>query len=235
MNKVKSISKKLLYILATVVFLAWIAKWAWINSGSNRWELEIDKGGVQVYSLKSPGHYMTQFKSVIKGKYTLNQLSAMLLLDNDSLENCKKWIPNCIGDEVIERYSEEKQGDTILWTLDMAPFTNREFLIRSYAQQDPVTKVVAIDVLSATNKIPRNDCCFRIVQIHNRWQFTPLDNGEVEIELIQDAKMDGFFPDFLINLGNAEEAFNMFHDQLAGFADKDKYRNANIGFIQERG
>lgn len=235
MNKVKSIGKKLIYIFAAVIMLNWIIKYWWIGSGSDQWELEIDRNGVQVYSLKSPGYYVTQFKSVVKGDYSVNQLAASLLLDNDSLDNCKDWIPECVGDVVIEAYEPIKQGDSILWTLDAAPgvFDKREFLIRTYASQDPQTGVVSVDIMSATNKADRDPCCFRIVHIHNRWEFKQLDDGQVEISLVQDARMDGFFPDFVVNLVGAEEAYKLFHDKLPVLMNKDKYRNAQFDFIKQ--
>lgn len=234
MNTAKSIGKKLVYILAALIMINWLVKYWWIGSGNNEWQLEIDRNGVQVYSLKSPGYYVTQFKSVMKTDFSQNQLAASLLLDNDSLENCKKWIPECVGDVVIEPYEEAKQGDSILWTLDAAPgvFDKREFLIRTYASQNPETGVVGIDILSATNKADRDPCCLRITTIHNRWEFKKLADGKVEVSLIQDAMMGGFFPDFLINLAGAEEAWKLFHDKVPVLMDNDKYRNARFSFIK---
>ena len=231
MAKANSMGKKILYILACLIILSWVLKYWWISSGSNEWQLEIDKDGVQVYSLKTPGSYMKQFKTIKRTKMSINQLAAGFLLDNHSLENCKKWLPTCIGDEVIEPYSDAKQGDTILWTLEFGPFSNREFLLRNYARQHD-DGIVSVDIMAIANKQPRNDCCFRIVHMHNRWQFKPLDNGEVEIQFLQDAKIGGFFPDFLINFGAADQAYTMFSQQLDGFLDKDKYRQATFDFIK---
>ena len=40
---------------ALVLAILLVAHFAWKYSGSNKWELEINKNGVQVYALKSPG------------------------------------------------------------------------------------------------------------------------------------------------------------------------------------
>lgn len=47
--------------------------------------------------------------------------------------------------------------------------------------------------------------------------------------------MGGFFPDFLINLSNAEETYKLLHDQFPTLVDKDLYRNARFPYIAEGG
>src|SRR5690606_24033915 len=134
---------------------------------------------------------------------------------------------------VIDRFAPQKQGDTILWTLETLPplFTNREYLIKSHVEQDPQSKAVSIDIVAASNKAPLSDCCMRIRHIHNRWQVTPLESGGgVQIELIQDFSMGGFFPSFLINLAGADETYKLLHDQLPELIDKQRYREARFDF-----
>jgi len=235
MNSVKKYGKRSLYIFAILILLVGSLKWLWMMSGSGEWVLKKDEGGVQVYSLKSPGHNITQFKSVMESDMTVTQVAASLLLENHSLENCKKWIPTCVGDVVVEPYSENSQGDSILWTLELLPpvFKNREFLIRTQAAQDPDTKVVSVDITAASGKLPRNDCCLRVTQAHNRWTLTPLDSGKIRIELIQDTSMGGFFPDFLINLAGADEAHKLFKDLLPGIIGQEQYRTAELSYVDE--
>ncbi|WP_395787563.1 hypothetical protein [Aquimonas sp.] len=234
-NRLKKWGKRLLLGTAVLVLVGAGTNSAWTLSGSNTWELEIDRDGIQVYSFKAPGTFNKQFKGVARGDYTRSQIAASLLLDNDSLENCKEWIPVCVDLTVLEPYSEEAQGDSVLWTLELLPpvFKNREYVIKSHAAQDPETGIVTIDVMAGGAKVPLNDCCIRITHIHNRWQLTPVENGQLEIVLVQDFSMGGFFPDFLVNLGGAEETFKLFSEQLPTLVDKPKYRNARFSFINE--
>ena len=87
--------------------------------------------------------------------------------------------------------------------------------------------------MAAANKIPLHDCCVRITHIHNRWQVLPARDGKVEISLVQDFGMGGFFPDMLLNFGNAEQTWQMFHDKLPGLLNKPKYRAARFDYIDE--
>lgn len=233
--KTKKIGKILLFGTAALIAIVYLANLAWTMSGSDEWKLEVDKDGVQVYSYKAPGSYLKQFKGVTKAKYTQNQLVAGLMLDNDSLENCKAWIPVCTKLSVVEPFTQKGQGDAILWTLELMPgvFSDRQFLIKSNASQDPKTKVVAIDIMASANKRSVDPCCVRIDHIHNRWQITPLGNGEVEIQLIQDNSMGGFFPEFLVNLSTPDATYKLLHEQLPVLLNKEKYKNARFDFIRE--
>ncbi|TXI48899.1 MAG: hypothetical protein E6Q50_09395 [Lysobacter sp.] len=202
-------------------------------SGSNRWELEFERNGVKVYSLKEPGAYNKQFKAVMRGKFTLNQLVAGLIMNSTS-ENCEKNIPQCMDVKVIQPWSDRTMTDTVLWKLEMPPpFSPRESLIRSHIVQDPKTRAVVIDVMAAPNSVPRNPGAIRMTHFQNRWRYTPVGKGEVEIEFFQDIDMGGMFPDFLLNLGGAEETYKFIHDQLPPLLDRDELRRAKFDFIVE--
>lgn len=216
--------------LSVVIFLANIA---WTMSGSGEWKLELDKNGVQVYSLKAPGAYNKQFKGVMRARYSLNHLVAGLI-ENATLENCRNFIPSCIDMKVIEPWSERTMSDTVLWRLALPPpFAPRETLIRSQVSQDPQSKAVVIDIIAAPNSAPRNAGSVRLTHLQNRWRYTPLGKGEVEIEFLQDIDMGGLFPDFLLNLAGAEETYAFLHDQLPGLLDKEHLRRVKYDFIME--
>ena len=235
-RSLKKAGKALLFGAASLIAVAYAAGAAWTLSGSSKWELEIDKDGVQVYSFKAPGSYLKQFKGVTRARYTQSQVVASLMLDNDSLQNCKDWIPVCVDLKVLEPYNDKAQGDSVLWTLELLPplFKNREYVIKSHAAQDPMTQVVSVDIMAAANKVPLHDCCVRIAHIHNRWQVSPVQQGMVEVQLVQDFSMGGFLPDLLLNLGGAEETYKLFHDALPRLVDKERYRAASFDYIVQK-
>lgn len=217
-------------ILVIVIFLGNVF---WTMSGNNEWSLELDKEGVQVYSLKAPGSYIKQYRAVMKTDFTLTQLVAGLI-ENSTQEMCRNSIPGCSDVQVIEPWSTKTMSDTVLWKLDLpSPFSPRETLIRSGVAQDPVTKVVTVDVFAVPNVIPRNKGVVRLTHMQNRWTYTPLPEGGVEIEFLQDIDMGGMFPDFLLNLAGAEEAFKFIHDQLPLLIDRDELRAVQYDFIEE--
>jgi hypothetical protein len=234
----KSVKKTLKLALlgaAGLIAVISIANLAWTMSGSSEWKLETDKDGVQVYSYKAPGSHLKMFKGVKRAQYSLSHIVAGILLDNPSLQNCKDWIPTCKSLTVLEPYITAAQGDSVLWTLELLPplFADREYALKSYVTQDKQTGVVAINMLAAANKVPLHDCCLRITHMHNRWEITPLGHGEVEIQLIQDHSVGGFFPDLLLNLAGADTTWKLFHDLLPVLLNKEKYRTAKFDYIED--
>ncbi len=221
------------YGAAIAIVAIFAANVLWKISGSNTWKLELDKNGVQVYSLKAPGAYNKQYRAVMRGHYTLNQLVAGLI-QNSTLDICKNHIPGCVDVKVIDPWSTRTMTDTVLWKLALpAPFSPRETLIRSQVSQDPKTKVVTVDVMAAPNSAPRNADAVRLTHMQNRWVYKPVGKGEVEIEFLQDIDMGGMFPAFLLNLVGAEETYKFLHDQLPPLLDRDALRAAQYDFIAE--
>ena len=230
---VRKASKVALLSAAGLVAAGFVANLAWTLSGSSQWELEKDQDGVQIYSYKEPGSPVKLFKGVKRAHYTLSHIVAGILLDNPSLQNCKDWIPTCKSLTVLEPYEETAQGDAVLWTLSLLPpvLADREYALKSYVTQDERTGVVAINMLAAANKVPLHDCCVRITHLHNRWEITPLGDGEVQIQLIQDNDVGGFLPDVLLSLAGVSTTYKLFHDMLPVLLDKEKYRTAQFDYI----
>lgn len=221
------------YGAALLVVVIYFTNIAWKVSGSNDWQLEVEKNGVQIYSLKAPGAYNKQFRGVMRGEYTLNQLVAGLI-ENATLDNCKNHIPGCVDIKVIQPWNSKTMSDTVLWKLALpAPFSPRETVLRSQVSQDPQTKAVTVDIIAAPNSTPRNPDAVRLTHIQNRWKYTPVGNGQVEIEFLQDMDMGGMFPDFLLNLAGADETYVFLHDQLPGLLNRDQLRAAKYDFITE--
>ena len=232
--KPKSKLKKFGFYLCVLFSFIWVANILWVYSGDGQWKLERDEDGVQIYSKKHPGNYMVQFKGVMRGEYTLNQMVAGLI-ENSTLDNCKNNIPDCVDLKVIEPWSNTTRSDTVMWTLGLPePFTTREILIQSFVNQDPETKIVTIDVIAAPNKIPRTPGTIRVEYMQNKWRYIPLDNGQVEIEFSQDMSMGGLMPDLLFNLGGADETYKFIHDQLPGLINKPEFKTIKYPFIEEK-
>lgn len=232
-SRLKGVLKFMGYGIAVLLVAIFAANALWTMSGSNDWELEFEQNGVKVYSLKSPGAYTKQYKAVARAKYTLNQLVAGLI-ENSTLDNCRNHIPGCVDLKVIDPWSAKTMSDTVLWKLALpSPISPREMILRSQVSQDPKTKTVTIEIMGAPNSAPRNADSIRLTSLHNRWRYTPVGNGEVEIEFYQDMDMGGLFIDVMVNFGGAEETYNFIHNQLPGLLDREQLRKAKYNFIVE--
>lgn len=232
-SRLHAIARYALYGTAGLVVVILLASVAWKASGSNEWELEFERNGVLVHSLKAPGTFGKQFRATMVADYSLDHLVAGLI-ENSTEENCRKHIPNCIDVRVIKPWSSKVMSDTVLWKLALpGPFKPREVIMRSQVMQNPETEAVTIHLIAAPNAVPYNQDAVRVSHVQNRWTFTPLDNGKVKIEFLQDMSMGGMMPTTLVNLAGAEEVYKFIHDQLPALLDNKRIKQMDYKFIKE--
>lgn len=215
------------------VFAVALIEWLWALSGSGEWDLKIDKDGVLVYALKSPGDRTVKFKSIIDGNYNLSQLTAMHVVD-DNLATCKEWYPNCVDFTRILEFDTVKLYDTDMWEMAFPfPFANRELAIKTIFHQDQETGEVTLDVLGCPNVVPYNPGKVRIERFTNKWKFIPLGKELTRVEVVQNLEMGGLFPYYLMNMMTAGEHLKFYRDELPRYLSKEKYKNAKLSFVKE--
>lgn len=223
-----------LTILPVFITLMLIWDFTATNSGNNQWELVVEKDGVQVFQMDVAGSSTHKFKGVITyDKYSMSNIIAPMI-DPAIADDCTKWVPNCLGYKLLQDWDPQLKTNVQLWTLELfPPFLPREILLQGSIIQDPATKVVTIENTAVPNKVAPNDCCVRLQQVHNVWTFTPMGEGKIKVEFVQDLDMGGMFPDFLLNLGGADEMVKMLAHDNPAMLDKEKYKNTRLDFIQE--
>ncbi|HZR59121.1 MAG TPA: START domain-containing protein [Terriglobales bacterium] len=227
-NWMGKFSKVALVIILVSIAGVSILHLIWKYSGSSQWKLELDKDGVQVYSLKSPGSTLKHYRIVSRIKTTLNRVVANFR--DDSLQNCKDWIPGCASENTIESWNSQGQYSILDYRVNLPfPFSPRELVVKEQFSQDPQSKSVFIDVMAVPDALPEDKCCVRVTHMHNRWRWTPLKNGEVEVEIMED--MDPQLPYVLTNSRAA--GLCKFLSRVPTLLNKEQYQNQKFDFIQE--
>jgi hypothetical protein len=222
------LSKVLRIALAIALSLAamfFIARLIWRFSGSNQWEMVRDGSGVKIYALKAPGSDLNKFKGVVRVRATMARILAWM----QDPDVCKD--AGCYELKIIENVDDHLSYST--FRLDTPPFRTREYVIRSLVYQSPQTKELLFAFSAAPDKIPPNDCCFRVTEMNNLWRFTPQDNGEVQVEYFVNMNPGGFMPDMAINLGVPTFMFDAL-SKLQSFLERDKYKAAKYPFLLEK-
>ena len=224
-------TKRLVRALAMeVLFFAvvlFVSHWVWKFSGSNQWKLVIDRNGAKVYSLKEPGSSLEKFKGIVRVKTTMNRVVSALM--DNSVENCADWIPGCVISKLIVPWNPQDLTFTGFWREDFpSPFRPRELVLRGQFSHLPDTKAINLQFIEMPGLIPRNDCCIRVTHMRNNWLITPLKDGEVEAQLVDD--IDTQVPYVLVNRMGAEGIYEFLED-LPRLFNKDKYANMKWDFI----
>ena len=223
---VRRLVKPVAQVGVALLALYAVASAAWRYSGSNQWEFAEERNGVKVYTLKAPGSDLLQVKGVVRLRTTLGGVVKLL------------YDPVTTSDYGYHEKRTIEQVDDWLgyasFRLDLPfPFQTREFVVRSQIHQDPRTKEVLIAAAAAPDKAPPNDCCFRVTEMNNTWRFTPLENGQLELEYVFNTNMGGFMPAVLINRRRPKFVADAL-SRLQGMLDKKNYQNAKLDFIQEK-
>lgn len=216
-----------------LVFILTSTHSIWKKSGSGEWKLKSDKKGMKLYTLKVPGE--TWLKIKIIGRLNAKLKSILTLMRNpDAAKDVgmfdshyiKGWDPKLDGVDPKLVYYTFKQKL-------FPPFKHREFVVKSEFSQDPVTKEMKFNFVAAPDKLPVNKRYHRVTEMHNKWRYTPLQNGEVEYEFIYDAvDPGGYFPYALANW-LIPSMLPFAFSKMSKILDKEKYRNAEVDYVQE--
>ncbi len=234
--KPKLVTRLLKYFLYSVLSLALLltgASWVWKMSGSNEWKLVMDQDGIQVYSMKVPGSSLLKFKGVAHYDYSLNQLVATMAADENELI-CREYMFGCVSYDRIEPFDTQRLTDLNLWRVQMPlVFKPREFLMKGQIYQDGQTKELFVEFTAVPNRVSYNDCCVRVIQLHNTWRYTPLETGGIRVEHIHDMDMGGFFPAFLKNIAAANGVHSYLLHEIPKMMKIEKFQNAQFDFIDD--
>lgn len=225
-NKFKKVLKYLLFGTSSLIAILFLLNWIWMMSGSNQWKLEREKDGVKVYTLKSPGSRFIKVKAIGRIRSTLAGIVRLAI--EPSCEDV-----GCYDQRLIARIDSLPGYYYYTFRFDLPfPFATREFVILTTFSQNPQSKEIFIDIIATPNKIPPDECCVRVAQMHNTWRFTPLENGEVDVEFVADTDPGGGVPYFLTNLGAPSGSYDILI-RLQEILNKEKYQNAKIDYVQE--
>ncbi|HEY8459993.1 MAG TPA: hypothetical protein VIM99_06405 [Blastocatellia bacterium] len=224
-RRFKKLLKALLAAGVSLVALIFVARLIWRFSGSNQWEFVSERSGVKVYSLKAPGSDLTQVRGVLRVRSTLAGLVKFVLDPSVCPDfGCSGHLID--GDDKLQYVHSYVRYD-YPW-----PFLPRELVMKVQVYQHPLTKEVTVWVAAAPDKVPRDKCCVRVTQMNNTWRYTPLGNGEVEVEYTMNMSEGGFMPDLLLNTWRPEAIFYAL-PKLQEVLNREKYQNAKFDYIKE--
>lgn len=228
-TKTKRKRKILKYILYSALALAAILMLLhliWNRSGSNQWELAIDKDGVKVWTLKTSGSNLVKVKAATRIKSRLGGMVKLL----EDLDSCAE--ADCYDAKVIQSIETlpGRYAAYVRFKFDIPGLKTQDYVLFQEHYQDPVSKKLEINLMAAPSRIPWDECCVRITHLNNSWKITPLRNNELDIEFTQDTDME--MPYFLVNFALTRGTYEILHG-LQDIMNMEKYRNARGGYIQE--
>ena len=223
---VKTVSKFTAYAIGVVIAVVLIAHVSWKYSGSSQWELELEKDDVKIYSRKTPGRALKDFRAVRTVETTVEK--AVAAMASTDIEDCADWIPGCASGKTVEKWNPKERSFVHFYQVNYGdPLSPREFLLKTqFARTE--NNGVKVDFIAVPDRLPRNECCYRIAEMHNTWRYTPIGDRKLQVEL--QVHMDHGLPYFLINKG-APHGLHQLFTALPRLLNKPKFDNPNPQYI----
>lgn len=226
-RKLRRFLRYTFYALLLLAVILMAAHFVWKSSGSGEWELVREEAGVKVWNRKTPGFTQVQVRAETQVR---SSMAGMLTLLED-LDSCVDAY--CYDERRLEQLPSlpGRAATYVRFRFDIPGLKSREYVLFAERYQDPNTRQVDINIMSAPNRLPRDPCCVRVTHLNNTWKLTPRADGMLGIEFMQDTDLGGL-PYFVTNLALTEGTFAIM-EEMQSILDKDTYRNARVEGILE--
>lgn len=191
------------------------------------WVLRKDKDAIRIYTRDIENSTFKSVKVTCTIPGTLSQLTA-LLLDVSAHE---RWVYNTKSSYLVEQVKENQQ---IYYSeIDLPwPLANREVVVVMSIVQDPVSKVLQVNIDNAENNIPVKNGTVRVPASSVMWQVTPLEGNQLSIEYVGQADPGGNVPGWVANPFSTKGPFETFK-RLRELITSPTYAKASFDFIKE--
>jgi hypothetical protein len=199
--------------------------WLTLNAQEN-WKLKIDKEGIKIYSSEIADSKIKALKVVCSLEASLSQLTAVLLNINEQDQwfyHTKSRILKEVSPTELYYYAE----------LDFPfPFSDRDFVEHLSLTQNPVTKVVTMEVQNLPDYIPPRKDFVRVIHSHCQWVIKPISKNLILIEFTLFANPAGSIPIWLVNLMSSYGPFETFK-KLKTELKKTEYAGVSFSYIKD--
>jgi START domain-containing protein len=190
-------------------------------------DLRKSDDGILVYLCEPEiGNFKT-IKVELEVPATLSQYAA-LVLDVDSYED---WQYKSIDPRLVDRVSETEYY-YYLQVQSPWPIDNRDMIWHLTMQQNPVTKVVTVELVEMPDYIPKTEGVVRIPQAHSTLTVTPIDKTNVQVQYIINVDPGGDIPAWIANMFAAMAPWHTYNN----FRERIKAQGENritVPFIKD--
>lgn len=196
-------------------------------SQAYEWKLKKEVDNIQVYFRKSPDSKINELRIETTVEASLSSI-VTLMRDVPSFKN---WIYKCVESKRLHTPSPHES--IYYGEMDFPwPLSNRDFIAHSQVSQNPETKAVIITSKGLPGYVPEKPGLIRMPHLDVKWEITPIGAGVVHVAYNLQSDPGGSIPAWLINMAIDQGPTNSIQ-QIQEMLSKDKYRDAQLSFIQE--
>ena len=164
------------------------------HAQESEWQLKRKTKQLKVYTRNIAETGIKELKITTQFETSLNSITALL---SDVPANTD-WVYSSKVAKITEQVSP---GEMYYYSVSDFPWPlqDRDLIVHSIIEQDPVSKVMTSISYSAEEKYPLQKGIVRVTVFDSKWIFTPLPNGKIDIEYTVKTDPGGNIPVFLTN------------------------------------
>ena len=185
-----------------------------------QWKQVKDQHGIQVYTRTIEGFNIIEFKGITRIETSMASLLALIR----DIEATPQWVANCTESKILKRISD---NETYTYSLSNAPWPvqNRDAVVHNVISIDPKTSVVTVRQTGHPDYMKEKKKVIRVRRLEGFWQFTPKEQGQIEVvyQLLSDPS--GKIPAWLINASIVSQPYETLLS-MKKIVRQKKYQNA---------
>jgi hypothetical protein len=196
---------------------------------ASTWELvrKDEQRNIRVYLRDVPQSSYKSFYAVTHVKTSLGAVVATL----SDVPAMPEWIARMTTVKLLRRNADSELWVHARYRLPY-PFLEREAVLQSSLQQDPITKTVIITTRSVPGFIVAGKNRVRLLNMHSTWKISPEKEGLVRIEFWGEGEPGGYVPPILFNYNLPDEPVQTLRN-LRKMLTREKYRTKRLHYIRE--
>jgi ribosome-associated toxin RatA of RatAB toxin-antitoxin module len=186
-----------------------------IDQTELEWELKKEKNGIQVFTRDSAGSGITEIRVLAIVKAPVEKL-VETIYDVDSYF---EWVANLESAKILETVNDREiyyyfQAE-VPW-----PFSNRDDVMRFVMEENINNDGVTIVFSGHPDYIPKKNNIKRLTLNKGYWKFTPLSNGETEIDYLFFTDEGEGYPNWIVSMFIVNSPYKTVAN-LKEFVNKD--------------
>lgn len=220
------------WALSSVVGAGLCLVWGTGFAAPGPWELDVADADndIEIHTRKRDDGF-AEFRGTTRLKTSLSSLVA-LLRDVESLPN---WAYRTTMAVEVERLSAR---ESIIYSVAGLPwpFRDRDLVVRSRLQQDPVSLAVTVTAQALPEYLPADPAYVRVPFLASSWTFVPLKDGIVEVSFKGYGDGGGSLSKGFLNWFSALVVSEAPHQTLLGMrrlVRQQQYQRATVSIIRE--
>ena len=199
---------------------------ALLGRAQNQWKLKLEREEIKIYTRPYADSKIKALKVVCTVQATLSQITAVLVdikSQDEWFYHTKSNVLHQISASELYYYSE---------LIFPFPFDNRDFIEHIKVCQNPITKVVIMDVHNVPDYIATKQGIVRVLKSSCKWVITPAGGDLNTIEFTLFADPGGSIPAWIINIFSSYGPFETFR-KLRVQLHKPEYVNMHLSYISD--